>query len=526
MSTGGWAATQASAPETGRDSRFAAARRLIQDANRAGLRLCLAGDDLRYEGEIASVSDAIRSRLRDLTNDVVAELSRPRFGLENRSTAAVTLPEYWVGWWSEMNVNTLLANGTHVVWRLRGALCADRFRAALAAVVPQHPLLQARIVEDERVLQIEFGQEWALVSASVADCQSGNQSGVADRAQRLAGEILWAPMRDGQVFRPFLVEISGTEVICGFVLHHLVADFYACHLLARELCRHLFPAIQTGIEPGGRWLEYSDYVHARAQWEEGLAGQYRLGYWSRYLDRAPAVRLPGAVESSTQYVARLQTIEFAIDQDLRTRLTHVTTAFATTLAQVLLAAKFVTLAALLRQTDLLVTVIVSGRDDPALLRFIGNTADCLPMRLEVQPSQSFPGFLEQLRAAYTLGCRYRVKWELVLKALAIPAAAIVAPTFNFVSAGRAQREQRDNECARGQLPMETVRLARPLEHGSAIRHKSYEMNMFDTGCNIRGYIKYMPWQQDAATVKKFIQCFGKCLLRIVECPTLPIVELI
>lgn len=525
MSTAGWAAPQALAPETIRDSRFAEARRLIQDANQAGLVLVLADNDLRYEGEIGSVSDAIRSRLGALKNDVIAELSRPKFSLDNRSNGTVPLPEYWFDWWSEMNVNTLLANATHVVWRLRGALCADRFRAALADVIPQHPLVNARILNSENVLQIAFGEKWALVNASVSDCHSICQGGVADGAQKLTEEILWAPLRDGQVFRPFLVEISSTEVICGFVLHHLVADFYACHLLARELCGHLFPAIETSHEPSGRWLEYSDYVHGRTQWEEGLAGRYRLRYWSRYLDAAPAVRLPGVVNIVPQYVARLETIDFTIDQELRTQLIHIARTSATTLAQLLLAAKFVTLAALLKRTDLLVTVIVSGRDDAALLKFIGNTADCLPLRLDVYPSQSFPFFLERLRALYTLACRYRVKWELVLKALATPPTDVVAPTFNFVSAGRAHREQGNDKRVRDRLLIEAVRLVRPPEHGSAHRHRSHEMNLFDTGRHIGGYIKYMPAQQDAATLKKFVRGFVNCLQRIAERPTSPIVDL-
>jgi hypothetical protein len=512
VSTAG-AAEEIATPGDSSSGRFAEVRCLIEDARHAGLPLLVVEDNLRCGGNIDAVAGGLKSRLSALRRDVIAELTRPGFISGQRSKDPVRLPDYWFGWWSEMKVDRLLPNITHVAWRLRGSLCADRFRHAVACITARHALLSARITDQNSLLQIEFREERTLIREPAAGRASGRDSSAAPQARTMAEEIVWTPLRDGQVFRPFLVEISSTEVICGFVLHHLVADFYACHLVARELCSHLRAGSQRS-DVEGQWLAYSDYVRAMSRWENGAAGEYRLAYWMSHLQAVPEVRLPTEANVPPDSVTRFGTVEFVLDEELRSRLIEVADGSATTLAQVLLAAKFVTLAAYLQQPDLLITVIVSGRDDPALLRFIGNTADCLPIRLTVRQNQSFAGLLEQLRSTYALGCRYRIKWELVLKAFAAEATECIAPTFNFVSAGRAMPARRNDNDRRPGLCMDAIRLARPPEHGSAAWHKSHDMNLFDDGRRITGHIKYMPAKQSTTTVESFVQAFLKCLERI------------
>lgn len=507
--------------QDGGDARFAEVRRLIEEAGRAGLALVVAGDGLRCRGNIGAVSEALKARLWTLRDDVMRELSRPTFRIEERSSAPVRLPDYWLLWWSEMKVNPLLCN-MHVVWHLRGAGCADRFRNATARVAARHPLLNARLADYGNFLQIEFGDEYALDEVRVTERPSCH-SGFADGAQALAEEMVWAPLWNGRIFRPFLVEISPTEVLCGFVLHHLVSDLHAFQLVAEEV-RHQIEFAAEAL-PEERRLQYSEYVRAMSQWEEGPGGRYRLAYWKIRLDRVPPVRLPAAPGAAAERLTPWHTVEFAIDGQLRARLAQVAERSAATLAQVLLAAKFVALAAMLRQADLVVTVIVSGRDHPLLLSFIGNLADCLPIRLHVDQSQSFRGLLERLRSSYVLDYRYRIKWELIMNALAAVGTEIVAPTFNFVSVGDTPPEQGSNGPRGAGISIERLETQRPPEQGSAKWYTSHEMNMFDTGRSIVGHVKYMPARQCTSVVEDFLQRFLCCLKRIAESPLFHVSQL-
>jgi len=509
-------------PQDGGDARFAEARRLIEEARRAGLTLLVAGDDLRCRGNIDAASEALKTRLRTLRDDVMRELSRPSFRMGERSSAPVRLPQYWLLWWSEMKVNPLLCN-MHVAWRLRGAFCADRFRSAIAGVAARHSLLNARVADHGNFLEIEFGEESALSHVRVTEQPSSrSRFGYSDGAQAMAEELVWAPLRNGQIFRPFLVEVSPTEVLCGFVLHHLVSDFHAFQLIAREVLHQLeFPSAAI---PGERRLQYSEYVRAMSEWEDGPGGQYRLAYWKTRLDGVSPVRLRGPIGATAELLIRWNTVEFVINEELRARLAQVAEKSATTLAQVLLAAKFVALAATLRQADLVVSVIVSGRDQPLLLSFIGNVADCLPMRLHVDQSRSFRGLLEQLRSSYVVDYRYRIKWELILSSLAAIGTEIVAPTFNFVSLS-GPPEQGRNGAREAGASIEGVEMQKPAEQGSATWYTSHEMNLFDTGRVIGGHVKYMPAKRCTSAVEDFLQRFLCCLERIAESPLLEVSQL-
>lgn len=501
-------------------SLFGEVRRVIADAVQAGLAPSVVDGQLRFSGKLESAPEALKARLRRFRLQVTAELDRPRFSIRSGSGATVVLPNYWMGWWQEMRVDQVVPNLIHIAWRVRGTGCADRFREAIAAVTAQHALLRARIVDcEDGLLRIKFDRDCAFERPAAAFSSRTEDSSVPDGTVQMVNAMVWMPAKDGHVFRAFVVDVSQSEVICGFVLHHLVADFYAGHLVAREIWRKVSVNAEGVGDSGARWLSYADYVLARSQWEGGAAARHRLTYWVGHLKGAcPANALSKGTDASASGVAPLLSIHFTLTQEIRARLAAVTAAGGATVAQVLLAAKFMALSTVLRKADLTLAVIVSGRDDPHLLRFIGNTADCLPVRLNVDKKQSFWHLLEELQFVYGLACRYRVKWELVLDALGRSGAKIVAPTFNFVSARALTLAQRTNMVSAATEGLEIIRLRTPPERGSVGWHTNHAMNLFDNGRVVAGHVKYMPLNTDGSVMQEFVQRYVSCVHRIVERP--------
>jgi hypothetical protein len=336
---------------------------------------------------------------------------------------------------------------------------------------------------------------------------------------RAIEHVVWAPFAGGAVFRPFLMQVSATEIICGFVLHHFVADFQACRILARELYDGLHATRDDDTRPGDQPFQYSDYVRAMTEWGAGAAVQYRLGYWREHMSGALQVCLPDAMDVGSVSIGPLRTANFRIHPALRGRLVETAKSFEATLALVILAAKFVALQSTLRQSDLVVTTLVSGRDDIALLKLVGNTTDCVPIRLSVRPEVSFADFLEELQACYVLACRYRVPWPILLETVKEVGGSTTAPTFNFVSSVISESGQGITPVTSINLSLEPISLGIPQEFGSAAWHTSHETNLFDMGQYIEGNIKYMPLRHQSRKIEAFVDCFMTCLERIAQDPS-------
>ena len=463
--------------------RFAEARDLLRESAVAGIALKVVGGELRYATRNDALSSELRSRLQLLKGDLIAELSRPQFRIADRPADVVRLPKYTLSWWSELSINQLLANATHVAWRLRGDLCASRFRTALDTAVARHDLLTGRVVLSDGAPYLEFGDRSAVVTYSLEEHKD---------QVRAIEHVVWAPFEGGAVFRPFLMQISSTEIICGFVLHHFVADFQACRILARELYDELHGTTDDVTRPSGQPLQYSDYIRGMAEWLAGAAVRYRLDYWREHMSGAPPVCLPDAMDAGSVSIGPLRTVNFRIYSTLRARLVDTAKSCEATLALVVLAAKFVALSSSLRQSDLVVTTLVSGRDDISLLKLVGNTTDCVPIRLSVRSEVSFADFLEDLQACYVLACRYRVQWGMILETIKEVGASTIAPTFNFISTVGFESGRGIAPTTPINLSLEPLSLAIPQEFGSAGWHTSHQMNLFDTGQYIEGHIKYMP----------------------------------
>jgi hypothetical protein len=376
------------------------------------------------------------------------------------------------------------------------------------ACVARHRLLTGRIVADDGALYLKFAEAPAIVTCSVEHGTRSSHGELVDQLRAIE-HVVWAPFEGGAVFRPFLMRVSATEIICGFVLHHFVADFQACLILARELYDGLHAAGDDVTRASDQPLQYSDYVRAMTEWGAGAAVQYRLGYWREHMSGVLQVCLPDAMDVGSVSIGPLTTAKFRIHQALRGRLVDIAKSFEATLALVILAAKFVALQSTLRQSDLVVTTLVAGRDDMALLKFVGNTTDCVPIRLSVRPEVSFADFLEELQACYVLACRYRVPSGLLLETIKEVGGSTIAPTFNFVSI---------TPVSSTSLSLDPISLEIPQEFGSAAWHPSHEMHLFDLGQYIEGNIKYMPLRYQSRKIEAFVDCFMTCLERIAQDP--------
>jgi hypothetical protein len=420
-------------------------------------------------------------------------------------TDRVRVPDYLRAWWTELGINSVTANATQVVWRVRGPRCARRFQAAVHSAVARHEVLTRRVVRYDDAFYLERVARYEIASYS-------------DDVK--IDELVWAPFAEGAAaFRPFVVETSEREAVCGFVIHHRVVDYYGAQVLAREIRDEILgegapPADTDGLRP-----QYSNFLRGMADWVTGAEARRRLDYWRQSMRGSPETCLPAAASIDPAVIGPLQYLDFELSPTLRAKLASVARSCRATLALITMAAHHIALAAELSQEDIAAKVIVSGRDAPALLNIVGYTADCFPLRASVDPKASFPAFLRQIQETFVRGCRNRVKWELVEEEMTRAGASAIIPTFNFIPGVEGPRAPDDTA---SQLSVEPMEAGRAPERGSAAFNMSHSLGLFDSGRLVYAHLKYMPMRQDRRAAEAFLERFMRCLTAIAHHPFVPV----
>jgi hypothetical protein len=426
------------------------------------------------------------------------------------SSGAVRLPDYFIPWWSELEINSVTANLTYVAWRIRGPQGAARFRAAVEDATARHEVLASRIVERAGGLYLESSGQRRTPELAARD------GAAIDR-------LIWAPLALGAVFRSFVIEIAATDAVCGFVVHHGAVDYYGSQIVAAQIRDQL---VGEPVEAGRVWPQYRDFIAAMSSWVTGPEAQRRLQYWRQSMRDAPETCLPVTARIEPSSLVALHRVEFELPPALREGLASAARACRSTLGLILMATNHIVLAAALKQQDVIATVLVSGRDAPELLDLVGNTADCFPLRARVDPDALFPAFVRQIQQTFWLGCRNRVKWELVLQVMHEVDASAIAPTFNFIIDPEASARPPTADRRASELTVQRIWAERPEEFGSAGFHPSHDTNLFDTGHRIHVELKYVPARHDRRTIEAFADRFSKALTAVARDPFVSVAALI
>lgn len=487
---------------------------LVQKLTNRGVELWPEREGLRYvaRGGVPSVDllDEIRARKHDLT----AALAKPSYSHRADASDRVRLPEHQLDWWNEVAANPVVANGMHAALRISGRRDPQALQAAMSRVFARHELLRCR-------LHLHEGVPCITPQPSVPEILRVREAHGTDAD--IVERMIWRQFEGGAAFRSFLIERAEGVCIVGFVLHHFVADFCSCRILMRELLSAIRdPAGGTAI--AGPASRYSDYLRGLNEWLAGPAPEYRLHYWRDAMRSAPAIRLDQDHDPGPAVIGPLTSTKLVIDRALRARMAAMAASVEVTLLTVILAAKFVTLARLLGRTDLVLTPVLTGRDDPFLLNMVGNTVNCLPLRVSTTPDLTFAELLLRVHETQRLAYKHELPWRLLLRRIAEVGASWVSPTVNLIPGGHFRPRASAEAAVEGSGAFSAVVAHKPPEHGGMAWHTSHELHLFDSGQEMHGAVKYTPLRYRAGTMERFARTFVRCLECLTSSPQLSIGE--
>src|SRR6185369_10534368 len=119
-----------------------------------------------------------------------------------------------------------------------------------------------------------------------------NAAEQAEETLRLANEEARLPfdLERGPLWRAQLIQLSATEHVLLFTMHHIISDGWSMGVLIQEVSA-LYETYVNGGESTLAELpiQYADFAVWQREWLQGEVLDEQLGYWREQLADAPAV---------------------------------------------------------------------------------------------------------------------------------------------------------------------------------------------------------------------------------------------
>jgi acyl carrier protein len=307
--------------------------------------------------------------------------------------------------WLEDQLVEGAAYNVHERRRINGALDVGRVERSIAAIHERHEPLRTRfpMVDGAPVQVVDPPGGVAL---DVVDLRGFAGDRLAEACRR-ADEQATTPfdLATDPLLRCLLVVLADDDHVLAVTTHHIVCDNWSIMAFLRE-----FVALYRAggdIAAGGLPdlpVDYLDY----AVWQrERLADERfdaQVDYWLRHLDRAPAgLALPATGRGRRATGSATSEVAAELSEDETLVVGDLCRESGATAFMVVMAAVAAVLGRWSAQTDVVIGVPVTGRNDPALANLVGYFGNTLPLRVDVAPQQSFDDLLAQVRTTALAG---------------------------------------------------------------------------------------------------------------------------
>jgi amino acid adenylation domain-containing protein len=283
---------------------------------------------------------------------------------------------------------------------LSGQLNIAALEASLNEIICRHEILRTNLKTVE-------GQPVQIISPTLnlnlqrIDLLHLAQNAQNPEVQQLISQFAERPfsLEQEPLIRTALLELSETEHVFVFLVHHIVFDGWSVGILVREL-EKLYTAFcadepQTLAELP---IQYADFASWQQQWLQGAVKESQLSYWKKQLENSSVlIELPTDRPRPTTQTFRGASQSFTISPELSEALASLSRRSGTTLFMTLLAAFQTLLYRYTGQDDVCVGTPIANRNHPQIEELIGFFVNTLVLRSDLSGNPSFEQLLSQVR---------------------------------------------------------------------------------------------------------------------------------
>lgn len=283
---------------------------------------------------------------------------------------------------------------------LRGALDFDALERALARIVERQDVLRTVVGthEGEPYQHVQARVDVSLPREDLSQLPHGQRE--AELMHRLEDQIARPfDLARGPLFRARLYALEEDHHVLFFMAHHLIWDGWSFDLFYDEMSALYQAYAGGGDDPlAAASVSYGDFSAWHREWLAGPELSRQLQHWQTKLADAPeALDLPVDHARPSTPSNEGDTVWLRIPQDTVEALRAQAQAQGATLFMTLLSAWSLLLHQLSGQRDLVIGTPVRGRSQPGLESLMGFFVNALPLRLRVDPDQTFVSLLQDVR---------------------------------------------------------------------------------------------------------------------------------
>jgi len=303
-------------------------------------------------------------------------------------------------WYVEQLFNESITYNVSGYVKFHGKLQTEYLQQAFQSVVDRQEVLRSRFKGGNGRLEAELGDESAAEAFKVYDCSSDELNlSPDDLKQRMYEEgIRPFQLSEGKLIRLICYKLSETEWIGQIVWHHIVSDGYSSGVFIKELLQlyemYAGKGFETVQEPKSD-IQYYDYVvHINDRIANGEFDS-QIQYWKEHLSGSSMTCvIPTDFAVSNDLTYQGDRVEFAIRQQLKTKLEATAKKHGVTLFVLLMSALKIMLHKYVKQSDIIVGVPVAGRNEAELQTIIGCFLNMLPVRSEISEEQQLFEYIQ------------------------------------------------------------------------------------------------------------------------------------
>jgi fengycin family lipopeptide synthetase D len=287
------------------------------------------------------------------------------------------------------------------VWQFEGSLDLVAFENAFKSLVERHEILRTVFYEDQE----GKGKQWIKPMKTldpIVRCQDlRTVSSGEEVMKRIVNEIINVPfsLSEGPLFRAELLQLTGTQFVFCFVIHHIISDRWSNDLLIREL-----------------FLLYSDYTQGnpnplaplRIQYKEFAAWQqqqlkqesihsHREFWLKQFEGKLPVLELPLDFPRPAQRSYQGGELHKQLGKTLTNKLADLSLRNECTLFMCLTSALNVLLYRYTNQSDLVIGTPMAGRVHTDLEDQVGFYINTLALRTRFEGKDSFTQILKNVK---------------------------------------------------------------------------------------------------------------------------------
>ena len=291
--------------------------------------------------------------------------------------------------------------------RLSGPLNIPAFARSLQTIVQRHESLRTTF-KTVKGKPLQVIAPTVAMDLAVVDLRSLPSSTRENEARYLAMQASQHSfnLAQGPLFQSSLLQLSETDYVVLFNIHHIISDQWSIGVLSHELTT-FYEAFSQGksITLPELPIQYADFAHWQRQWlheatvePEPSLYDRQLKYWQQQLADIPTqLQLPTDRPRPPVQTFRGATQSLEISPDIAKALRTLSQQSEATLFMTLLAAFQSLLHRYTGQTDILVGSPVANRTQAATEILIGFFVNILVLRAQFWGNPSFQNLLAQVR---------------------------------------------------------------------------------------------------------------------------------